>query len=245
MTPAPDIRHARQGRAGFVFDAACLPAVDADLFDPDNPALRAQAVGQGGRQAAWFVHGSFGAAVLRHYRRGGLMARLNADRYLWLGLRACRAWAEFHLLADMHALGLAVPRPLAAAWWRQGLGYRAALLTARIDGACALAGLATGPVDAALAQRVAQAILAMHAAGFWHADLNAYNILCDAQAQVWLIDFDKGRRRRPAASWRRANLARLRRSLVKLAGDQGDLWWKGINAAYWQAQGRARPGKNT
>jgi 3-deoxy-D-manno-octulosonic acid kinase len=61
-----------------------------------------------------------------------------------------------------------------------------------------------------------------HRAGIWHADLNAHNVLV-APGQLYLIDFDRGRQRGPAETWQRANLQRLRRSLVKLgAAAQGE-----------------------
>src|SRR5690606_32966692 len=71
------------------------------LFDPANPVLHAQAVQQGGRQSAWFVQGPFGDAVLRHYRRGGLAAKISEDRYLWQGAEATRSMAEFVMLSKM------------------------------------------------------------------------------------------------------------------------------------------------
>ena len=51
--------------------------------------------------------------------------------------------------------------------------------------------------------------------GLCHSDLNAHNILLRGEEDVFLIDFDNGRRRAPGL-WRDANLARLRRSLDKL-----------------------------
>ncbi|MDS1142081.1 3-deoxy-D-manno-octulosonic acid kinase [Pusillimonas sp. SM2304] len=209
-------------------DASRISAPGAFLFDPASSVLNAVAVAQGGRQAAWFVQGEFGQGVLRHYRRGGLMARLSADRYIWTGAAATRSFAEFDLLHYMHGRGLPVPRPLAAAYWRHGLSYRAALLTARIAG--------VGPLAAQLAcadhAAVAGAIFAMHDAGVWHADLNAYNILLDAQGKVWLIDFDKGRRQAMPAAARRANLLRLRRSLLKVGGESALSWWQALDQAY-------------
>ena len=70
---------------------------------------------------------------------------------------------------------------------------------------------------------------ASHREGAWHADLNAHNILVNPHG-LYLIDFDRGRLRRPSLHWRRANLARLKRSLIKVgareAGDTFDaeLW---------------------
>src|SRR3546814_4574658 len=51
----------------------------------------------------------------------------SSNRYIWRGAASTRSFAEFDLLSFMHAAGLPVPRPLAAAYWRQGLSYRAAI----------------------------------------------------------------------------------------------------------------------
>jgi len=196
------------------------------LFDPTEPALGAQPVRVGGRQSAWFVSGDFGAAVLRHYRRGGLMARLNREHYLWLGADRTRPFAEFAVLQHMHALGLRVPAALAAAYWRTGICYRAAILVERIAATRTLAEELTRP------EQVAQAIHAMHEAGVWHADLNAFNILLDPEGRVWLIDFDRARIGPLTPAQRQGNLQRLRRSLLKVAGAAGLDYWQQLYAAY-------------
>ncbi|OWT56289.1 hypothetical protein CEY11_19750 [Candidimonas nitroreducens] len=72
----------------------------------------------------------------------------------------------------------------------------------------------------------------MHQAGVWHADLNAYNILLDRQGAAWLIDFDRGRRGKLTPRQRRDNLLRLRRSLLKVAGEPGLAYWQGLEQAY-------------
>jgi 3-deoxy-D-manno-octulosonic acid kinase len=63
---------------------------------------------------------------------------------------------------------------------------------------------------------IGRVIRRFHNAGVWHADLNAHNVLLDANGAVTLIDFDRARFRPPAKRWREVNLARLLRSLNKL-----------------------------
>lgn len=199
---------------------------DAAWFDPAHVALQAEPVSAGGRQAAWFVSGPFGQGVLRHYRRGGLVARLVRDQYLWLGKARTRAFQEADILNWMQAQGLPVPRAVAAACWHQGLGYRAAIIVERLAGVKPLALTLTQP------EAVAKAVHAMHEAGVWHADLNAFNILLDEAGKAWLIDFDRARRVPMTASRRQANLLRLRRSLIKVAGDDGLRFWTQLNQIY-------------
>src|SRR3546814_16381615 len=58
----------------------------------------------------------------------------------------------------------------------------------------------------------------LHRAGLDQVDLNAHNLLFDAGGKGWMIDFDRSPLRTPATGWRAGNLARLRRSLLKLRG---------------------------
>lgn len=215
----------------FPGGALYVPAHLAQLatpawFDPRRPG--AVPVGEGGRQAAWFVDGAHGPAVLRHYRRGGLRARLGRESYLWLGQERVRVLAEVGVLAHLRTAGLRVPEPLAAAWWRVSISYRNAILVERIPAAQPLALR----LDGADPAPVAQAIRDMHAAGVWHADLNAFNILFDALDRVWLIDFDRARRGVVSREQARKNLLRLRRSLVKVAGARGAQWWDGLSRVF-------------
>ena len=84
----------------------------------------------------------------------------------------------------------------------------------------------------ALGQPVAEVIARMHGLGVWHADLNAYNILLDAQGKAWLIDFDRGRQGGISARACAANLARLRRSLQKVGGAAGETFYQRLEPAY-------------
>lgn len=185
-------------------------------------------VGQGGRQAAWFIRGPAGLAVLRHYRRGGLVAHISDRHYIWTGMQRTRPWREFQVMAYLHRQAVAVPRVLGATWWRYSLYYTGSLMTERLVNTTPLAKQLT---DAYL-QPVAQQISLMHQAGVWHADLNAYNILLDQTARAWLIDFDRAKRMAMTSKLRRDNLLRLRRSLVKLHGQAGEQWWQKLDLVY-------------
>ncbi|HEY4293053.1 3-deoxy-D-manno-octulosonic acid kinase [Luteibacter sp.] len=229
-----------EGAGGTIlFDATRVPQVDADWFSPhrwrEKGGLRTQTGGRGG---VAIIDTPAGEAVLRHYRRGGMVARLFGDRYLFTGGERTRSVREFHLLAELSRRGLPVPAPIASRYVRHGLRYSADLITAFIPDAATLAErLADGAFNAVLAGRVGAMVARFHRVGAWHADLNAHNILVDGEA-IYLIDFDRGRLRRPAAGWRKANLARLKRSLVKLgardaAGDSFDAeWWPALVDRY-------------
>jgi 3-deoxy-D-manno-octulosonic acid kinase len=191
--------------------------VNGDWFDPGHwRARNALEVQGGGRGGVAMIDTPAGGCVLRHYHRGGLVARFHRDRYLWTGAAHTRSFAEFRLLAHIAALELPAPQPVAARFRRYGLFYTADLITRRIDDAHTLAQcLADGRLDADLARETGALVARFHREGIWHADLNAHNVLVTSEA-LYLIDFDRGALRPPAEPWRLANLARLRRSLVKL-----------------------------
>jgi len=170
----------------------------------------------GGRGSAWFI-GAGGRWVLRHYRRGGAIARLSRDGYVWAGEARVRAFAEWRLLAELVRRGLPVPKPIAARYRRKGLLYRCDLITQRIAGALPLSvRLSHGPLEERMWRDMGAAVARLHAAGADHADLNAHNILIDDAGAVSVIDFDRGRLRAPGR-WTERNLARLRRSLAKVS----------------------------
>src|SRR5690606_31427787 len=106
----------------------------AEMLEPAYWGGAATPVASGGRGAAWFVRGDFGEAVLRHYRRGGLAARLSERSYLWLVHSRGRALREFRLLVRLREQGLPASAPPLAGWWRRGLGHGLAILVVRIPG---------------------------------------------------------------------------------------------------------------
>jgi 3-deoxy-D-manno-octulosonic acid kinase len=204
----------------ILFDPAVLTQgsdFDPRWFDAEFwRALDRATAAPGGRGGIVFADTPHGNWALRHYRRGGLVARVMGDRYLWNGAEHTRSFAEFRLLHDLVDRGFDVSRPIAARYRRQGTHYRADLITQFIPDASTLTWrVQHGGIDTDTARRVGAAIARLHAVGIYHADLNAHNVLIDAD-KVWLIDFDRGELRPPQRTWQAANMARLKRSLIKV-----------------------------
>lgn len=207
--------------ADSVCDADAAPQIGPPLLDPAEWRRQGRVIGEApGRGASLFLDAGTEEWVLRTYFRGGLIARLSEQRYVWTGLQQTRAFREFHLTAGLHAQGLPVPRPVAAGVTRHGLTYQAALITVRIPGTRALAELlVSGEADDDLLQRVGRTVRRFHDAGLDHVDLNARNLLVDPQGKVWLIDLDRCRLH-PKGAWQAGNLARLERSLAKFGAPE-------------------------
>lgn len=200
------------------FDPHHLSQVSAQHFDPiAHVGGTALATGSG-RGQAMLVHEGEHAYVLRHYRRGGLMARLSHDRFWRAAPHDSRAMREFTLLRLMRSWQLPVPEPVAASHWpRAGLFYEADILVGLIPGSVnvvqALQRRSLSPADW---QALGRAIRQLHDRQVFHSDLNAHNLLLDRTGRAWVVDFDKCGVR-TGDDWKPKNLARLLRSLRKEA----------------------------
>lgn len=222
---------------GILYDASRLSKPRAELFSRSAWATRgALEEISGGRSsiallnvAGWpeVAAGSSERGsrwVLRHYRRGGLMAKLSQDSYLWTGANRTRSFAEWRLLAELRRRGLPVPAPIAAHYARGLLTYRADLITELLPGTRTLANVITGYDLPEAGWRVVGATIAVfHREGVHHADLNANNILLgENETNVYLLDFDRGRIE-ARGPWEQVVIARLRRSLEKIKGQRADV----------------------
>ncbi|HEY9541984.1 MAG TPA: 3-deoxy-D-manno-octulosonic acid kinase [Luteimonas sp.] len=213
----------RAGRGGhgvgsILFDATQLRQADPRWFDAQAWGERAQPVGDGGRGGAWYIDATHGPCVLRNYLRGGMAEKVSRDRYVWRGADRTRSFAEFRLLRDLLKQDLPVPRPIAASYLREGPFYRASILMERLLDVRSLADMAAVDGHSAPWDETGRLVARFHRAGLDHVDLNAHNLLFDADGKGWMIDFDRSTLRIPATGWREGNLARLRRSLLKLRG---------------------------
>jgi 3-deoxy-D-manno-octulosonic acid kinase len=228
------------GQGALYANAAVDAEVTVSWFEPRYWISREAVVGRhAGRNGAALVFEQRGRRyVLRHYRRGGLAARLSHDDYLWLGESRARPVRELRLLLQLHAAGLPVPRPVAARYEQSGIAYRADLITEELPDTQNLAQrLAAGELGLTGWQAIGRCIRRFHDHGLCHADLNAHNILLRGDAEVFLVDFDRSRLRSKPGMWRDANLARLRRSLDALEDTRrerrcGDAEWQCLLAAW-------------
>jgi len=252
----PEVRVDPVRGGAMLYDTAYAGNVTGEWLSPAWWAGRGRVHAvEGGRGAACFIEADGRNLMLRHYRRGGFVARLTVDRYLWLGDDATRSFAEWYLLYHLHQAGLPVPRPVAARYLRRGVVYSADLLIERIPGARSLAALVrAGPLQRSRWEDIGRCLQRFHHAGCCHADLNAHNVLIDGAGVVWLVDFDRGRLRRPGI-WCDQNLVRLLRSLQKITDplpaqhfDDGD--WRALIESYFDtrrqlAELAALPGART
>ncbi|MBM0107894.1 3-deoxy-D-manno-octulosonic acid kinase [Steroidobacter sp. S1-65] len=227
---------------GILYDASRVSKPGAELFSRSQWAARgALEEIAGGRSsiallnvAVWpgvepgsnppAADGGGTRWVLRHYRRGGFMAKLSRDSYVWSGAGRTRSFAEFRLLAELRRRGLPVPAPVAAHYARGLITYRADLITELLPGTRTLADSITGrDLPEAGWVAVGRTVAAFHRQGVHHADLNANNILLGSNGvDVYLLDFDRGRIEARGA-WEQGVVARLRRSLEKIKGQRVDV----------------------
>ncbi len=156
-----------------------------------------------------------GRAVVRRFRRGGMVRHLNRDRYFG----GHRAAEELRATEAARAGGVRAPEVIAAGRIAAFPGYRAMIATRLIpDVRDAAAAFADGAERAAVLWEAGRQIARMHAAGVAHPDLNLRNLLVGKPGEVWVIDFDRALVVEGAVprDRRRRDLDRLARSAAKL-----------------------------
>ena len=203
----------------ILYDRLVIREISEDRFGPAG-WLHAEPVagtqGSSGRGNTMFVGNVPRQFVLRHFVRGGLVSKLVHDKYLWAGEDSTRSFREWRLLAKMADRGLRVPRPAAARYLRCGPFYTADIITVRIPKVRPLSELlAARQPGADFWQALGAAVQGFHAAGVFHADMNAHNLQIDDDDDLWMLDFDRGRLRHPGP-WQQQTLRRLHRSLQKI-----------------------------
>ena len=232
----------KQKSLAIIYDAGVMDEPGVEIFSVDfwksRQAMNGEAQGRG---SAWFIDAPFGGVVLRHYLRGGWVARVSRGRYFFSTVERSRPFREFKLLALMYEQGLPVPQPVAALCEHRGITSSGALMTLRVPAARTLVEFFPGnsgepETSPEFWQGIGRTIRRFHDAGVWHADLNARNILLDEDKSAVLIDFDKARFSSGRAVNGRGNMKRLKRSFAKLwpndAANELQPAWQQIMAGY-------------
>jgi 3-deoxy-D-manno-octulosonic acid kinase len=194
------------------------------------------AIETSGRGAALIVEHGSDTWVLRHYRRGGVVARFIDDHYLWLGPERTRAFREWRLLRKLKDAGLPVPNPVAAHVYRTGPIYTADIITSFLPDTRKLSWfIGQGRAPADCWRRIGAMIRTVHDHGVDHPDLTAHNVLLDGAGNTFLVDFDNAYFKEPG-EWRRLGLERMNRSLRKVALETGTDFdaaaWRDVEAGY-------------
>ena len=219
--PPSGFRQRREGRRVWWlkadYEAELRAVIEGAAGDKGEPL-------RGGRGTLWRVpfEGN-GAAIVRTYRRGGLVRHLTRDLY-WN--RPPRPFAELGTLIEARRRGVPTVEVLGAGVTWAGWGcYRGTLVTREAAGFVDwwrwLQTLPAAAERRAVAAHVAETIRLMHARGVQHADLNLTNVLVRVEARrpaVLILDFDRARMFASGLTdtRRRRNLRRLRRSMSKL-----------------------------
>lgn len=229
--------------AAMIYDPSVIREISAERFTPAGWSHAEPvdgAPGAAGRGTTLYVGNVPRQFVMRHYVRGGLIGRCVRDRYVFTGEDSTRPFREWRLLAKLADRGLRVPRPAAARYVRIGPFYTADLITVRIPGVDALSAcIAAKRRDHVFWTAIGAAIREFHSEGLYHADMNAHNLMIDATNNLWMIDLDRGELR-PPGPWQQKTLARLRRSLEKIASADPRVRfaaedWEQLLAGYFDA----------
>ena len=207
----------------ILYDDSYILHPTLDIFDREhhrqsnrnNSAAPFPQAGIGRAMVAYFQHDGV-SMVLKHYYRGGLIARFLKDQYLGVDIEKSRAFREWRLLKTMRDFDLPVPEAVAARVKKSFLFYRADLITRMLQNTRTLSDvLEKQNIDNGQWEKIGVCIKRFHNRNIYHADLNARNILIDDDRNIYLIDFDNSYIRSGSDSWKASNLARLHRSLSK------------------------------
>jgi 3-deoxy-D-manno-octulosonic acid kinase len=202
-------------------------------YGPESDAPLAPSDQGGRRQLGELVLGGE-RLLVRRFTHGGLLRWLTGERFL----DAERPFREILLSARLREAGLLTPEVVAArARKLPGAGHGLEVITRRVEGAIDLGRALLGEARALPPRRVTallggagRLVRAMHAAGFFHADLTPRNLLVERamlaaerpprEPRYWILDLDRSEFCAPLAeSARVKNLRRLYRHVARLTAE--------------------------
>lgn len=200
----------QSGSATVIADSRYAESLARALTEPPDDSGEHGHVG--GRGPVRRVELSDGVvAVVRRFRRGGVVRHFLRDAYL-LHNRPLQEWEATKRIA---AMGLPIAQPLGVMWRGSGPIYRGSIATACVYGPTLLEELKKGNIREEQLVAVGETIARFHDCCVYHADLNAANIILSPTGTA-IIDWDRSEiRDRPSPNRATRNLNRLLRSLQK------------------------------
>ncbi|MBN1419885.1 MAG: hypothetical protein JXP34_13980 [Planctomycetes bacterium] len=230
--PAGFVRLDEGSRYGFFRRGEGERLAGLGALDPPRFAAGGERIGTvRGRIEHPVVRAGGLEVVVKAYRRGGMIGGLLGDRYAGAG----RFIGELEMYDRASRNGLPLVEVLGLVVERRGGFARAWEYSRWIPGARELWDAIKDASAEEAAARVEEAgglARALAEAGIEHTDLSARNILA-APDGLRILDLDRARRLRGSIAAGLAPLARLRRSLAKLAHLEGrtfDPAWDGALA---------------
>ena len=128
---------------------------------------------------------------LKHYIRGGFVAKISYDRYIFNSLASTRAVKEYNFLNTMNDKGLPVPKAAALQVITNRFTYKADLITCKIENEGTLYEfIKNNKMTKVLWNSLGTTIEKFYQENVYHSDLNAKNIIIDKDNNFFLLDFD-------------------------------------------------------
>lgn len=155
-----------------------------------NPPERATGVLAGRTSVTETDLAGVGQVIIKHYRRGGLLANLIKHHYLKTS--KTRGQIEFEQMERAGKHGINVPQPVAFGY-RGRLIYRAWLVTQKVMDCQTLALYSQISPERipAIMEQLGRQIRLLVKNRILHADFHPGNVLVDNSQQIYIIDFDK------------------------------------------------------
>jgi 3-deoxy-D-manno-octulosonic acid kinase len=131
-----------------------------------------------GRGLVYFFAISGENCVLRHYYRGGLVAKISTDKFIYRDVTQTRPFQELSLLAKLFDAGLNVPKPLAARLQHTRFSYTADIITGTIPRAQELhSHILQQALEPSVWHEIGATLRKMHDLQACHYDINVKNVL--------------------------------------------------------------------
>ena len=149
-----------------------------------------------------------GEAVIRPYRRGGMVRHVNRSTYVGIH----RFESEFEAHARLFAMGFPTVQPMGYGFRRRGLGWQGLFITRWVESTPWPNTWCHSPE---FLVALGAAVKALEAAECWAPDLNATNVLTTPEGGLLLLDWDRASFGQGPGLMPRYR-ARMSRSLQKL-----------------------------